>query len=126
MIDAVSFMSFGDPDLVSLLFARHNCLRLFQKMALSLPLQILMIIEDKLREIYRKSQLLSEYLMSVGVTKMDEVVAVLSKLTESRLLSLMVIIVYLAEMEANDIPLLLSVASTHSPEVASRYGVSLK
>jgi hypothetical protein len=89
-------------------------------------LQTLMIIEDKLAEIYGQSCLLAKYLMSVGLTKMEEVVSALSECNSERVFLCFSTEFLLSEMEANDIPLLLAVASTHSPEVAAKYGISVR
>lgn len=54
-----------------------------------------------------RSRLLSSFLAQEGLVGMGDIVGQLG-------------------LEPNDVPLLLSVASTHSPQVTAKYGVGLK
>lgn len=67
----------------------------------------LSFLESRLQEMLLRSQALSELLLSSEFCDMDTLTTVLS-------------------LDPNDVPLLLSVASTHSPEVTQRYGLSFR
>ncbi|XP_049767030.1 uncharacterized protein LOC126100466 [Schistocerca cancellata] len=69
--------------------------------------QCLKHVESKLRELYLRSQAVAEMLLSVDFCDVATLTSALG-------------------LEANDIPLLLAVASTHSPQVTQRYGVSFR
>uniref|UniRef100_A0A8C4Q0V6 Folliculin interacting protein 1 n=1 Tax=Eptatretus burgeri TaxID=7764 RepID=A0A8C4Q0V6_EPTBU len=75
----------------------HSTLQLWK---LGLPADFcVMHLEDQLQEIFRKSQMLAEYLKGNERVRVKELGAVLG-------------------IEASDLPLLTAVASTHSPHVA--------
>lgn len=61
-------------------------------------------IEDKLFEIYMKSFGLSELLLSTDFCDMNYLTQTLN-------------------LHPNDVPLLLAIASTHTPQVVQKYGV---
>jgi folliculin-interacting protein 2 len=86
-----------------------SMLECFQAMASSgaTEFQCLSFIESKLREIYLQSETLAAFLM-------DTEFCTLNMLTTTLNLSV------------NDIPLLLSIASIHSPQVCKRYGISFR
>ncbi|KAK3930070.1 Folliculin-interacting protein 2 [Frankliniella fusca] len=67
----------------------------------------LSFLESRLQEILVRSQALSELLLSTQFCDMDNLTSSLS-------------------LEPNDVPLLLAVASTHTPEVTQRYGLALR
>lgn len=69
--------------------------------------QCLKHLESKLRELYLRSQAVAEMLLSVDFCDVATLTSALG-------------------LEANDIPLLLAVASTHSPQVTQRYGISFR
>lgn len=69
------------------------------------PEQCLQHLESKLRELCLRSQALAELLMT---TEFCDLATVTSSLG----------------LEANDVPLLLAIASTHTPQVTSQYGLS--
>lgn len=69
--------------------------------------QCLSFIEAKLREIYLHSETLAAFLMETEFCS-------LSTLTKTLNLS------------ANDVPLLMSIASIHSPQVVKKYGISFR
>lgn len=66
-----------------------------------------MHLESKLGELYLKSEALAEMLLCTEFCNMD-------LLTSS------------LDLEANDVPLLLAVASIHTPELAQKYGVTFR
>ncbi|XP_034943842.1 folliculin-interacting protein 1 [Chelonus insularis] len=72
------------------------------------PVHCLNILETKLREIWLRSETLAKMLMSVDVCEMS-----LANLTST------------LDLDAADIPLLLAVATTHSPQIAQRFGFTL-
>jgi folliculin-interacting protein 2 len=86
-----------------------SMLECFQAMANSgaTEFQCLSFIESKMREIYLQSETLASFLMETEF-------CTLSMLTTTLNLSV------------NDIPLLLSIASIHSPQVSKRYGISFR
>lgn len=69
--------------------------------------QCLSFIESKLREMYLHSETLASFLMETEFCS-------LSTLTNTLNLS------------ANDVPLLMSIASIHSPQVVKKYGISFR
>jgi len=70
--------------------------------------QCIAILEAKLRELWLRSEILAEMMMS-----MEESDANVSNITNA------------LDLDAADIPLLLAVATTHSPEIAQRFGLTL-
>ncbi|XP_014480714.1 PREDICTED: folliculin-interacting protein 2 [Dinoponera quadriceps] len=72
------------------------------------PTYCVAILEAKLRELWLRSEALAEMMMSV-----EECDANVNSLTNA------------LDLDAADIPLLLAVATTHSPEIAQRYGLTL-
>lgn len=70
--------------------------------------QCIAILEAKLRELWLRSEALAEMMMSV-----EECDANVNSLTNA------------LDLDAADIPLLLAVATTHSPEIAQRFGLTL-
>lgn len=70
--------------------------------------QCVAILEAKLRELWLRSEVLAEMMMSV-----EECDANVNNLTNA------------LDLDAADIPLLLAVATTHSPEIAQRFGLIL-
>jgi hypothetical protein len=77
---------------------------------LSPVLQCLSILENALRELFLKSFALRDYLNNVSESGMCDIRVLCGKL----------------DLEVNDVPLLMSVASTHSPDVMRMYGLSFK
>lgn len=72
------------------------------------PTHCIAILESKLRELWLRSEALAEMMMS-----MEESDANVNSLTNA------------LDLDAADIPLLLAVATTHSPEIAQRFGLTL-
>ncbi|XP_043492118.1 folliculin-interacting protein 2 [Polistes fuscatus] len=72
------------------------------------PLHCVDILESKLREMWLRSEALAQMLMTADVC--DVSVAALTNALD---------------LDAADIPLLLAVATTHSPEIAQRFGLTL-
>lgn len=70
--------------------------------------QCIAILEAKLRELWLRSEALAEMMMSVEVCDAN-----VNNLTNA------------LDLDAADIPLLLAVATTHSPEIAQRFGFTL-
>lgn len=70
--------------------------------------QCIAILETKLKELWLRSEALAEMMMS-----MEESDANVNSLTNA------------LDLDAADIPLLLAVATTHSPEIAQRFGLTL-
>lgn len=66
-----------------------------------------MHIEQKLQEFCILSQSLAELLLATEFCSMDLLTSVL-------------------QLEINDVPLLMAVASTHSPQLAQKYGLSFQ
>ncbi|PSN41279.1 hypothetical protein C0J52_14352 [Blattella germanica] len=64
-------------------------------------------LESKLRELFLRSQALAELLLTTEFCDME-------LLTTS------------LDLDANDVPLLLAIAATHTPQVAERYGLSFR
>ncbi|XP_012540065.2 folliculin-interacting protein 1 isoform X2 [Monomorium pharaonis] len=72
------------------------------------PTHCIAILEAKLRDLWLRSEVLAEMMMS-----MEESDANVNSLTNA------------LDLDAADIPLLLAVATTHSPEIAQRFGLTL-
>ncbi|XP_008558765.1 folliculin-interacting protein 2 [Microplitis demolitor] len=72
------------------------------------PGHCLNILENKMREIWLRSEALAKVLMTGDVCDMN-----VSNLTNT------------LDLDAADIPLLLAVATTHSPQIAQRFGLTL-
>ncbi|XP_018339914.1 PREDICTED: folliculin-interacting protein 1 [Trachymyrmex septentrionalis] len=72
------------------------------------PIHCIAILETKLRELWLRSEALAEMMMS-----MEESDANVSSLMNA------------LDLDAADIPLLLAVATTHSPEITQRFGLTL-
>lgn len=70
--------------------------------------QCIAILEAKLRELWLRSEALAEMMMSI-----EESDANVNSLMNA------------LDLDAADIPLLLAVATTHSPEIAQRFGLTL-
>jgi len=70
--------------------------------------QCIAILEAKLRELWLRSEVLAEMMMS-----MEESDANVNNITNA------------LDLDAADIPLLLAVATTHSPKIAQRFGLTL-
>lgn len=70
--------------------------------------QCIAILEAKLRELWLRSEALAEMMMS-----MEESDANVNSLMNA------------LDLDAADIPLLFAVATTHSPEIAQRFGLTL-
>lgn len=71
------------------------------------PFQCMSFIESKLQEIYLQSETLASFLLATEFCSLNMLTTAL-------------------ELTDNDIPLLLAVASVHSPQVTKRYGVSAR
>lgn len=69
--------------------------------------QCLSFIESKLREMYLHSETLASFLMETEFCSLNTLTNTLN-------------------LSVNDIPLLLSIASIHSPQVARKYGISFR
>ncbi|XP_063698722.1 folliculin-interacting protein 2 [Culicoides brevitarsis] len=93
----------GMSQLVSTLLETVQCM--YQSGASAF--QCMSLIESKLQEIYLQSETLSEFLLETEFCS-------LSMLTNT------------LELSDNDIPLLLAIASIHSPQVTKKYGVSTR
>ncbi|XP_018308430.1 folliculin-interacting protein 1 [Mycetomoellerius zeteki] len=72
------------------------------------PIHCIAILEAKLRELWLRSEALAEMMMS-----MEESDANVNSLMNA------------LDLDAADIPLLLAVATTHSPEITQRFGLTL-
>ncbi|XP_044583178.1 folliculin-interacting protein 2 isoform X1 [Cotesia glomerata] len=72
------------------------------------PGYCLNLLENKMREIWLRSEVLAKILMTGDVCDMS-----LSNLTNT------------LDLDAADLPLLLAVATTHSPQIAQRFGLTL-
>lgn len=66
-----------------------------------------MHIESRLRELCLRSKTLAQLLMSTEFCNMDILTTTL-------------------QLEVNDIPLLMAIASTHTPQLAQKYGLSFQ
>lgn len=98
------------------------------------PHIVLQCLEDKLAEVYRQSHILANYLlgdtavsaahisMTKGTTLSRGGAGVRPKINPSRLFDLPSAL----GLDLNDLPLLLATASSHSPHLASMYGLSLR
>lgn len=64
-------------------------------------------LESKLKEIYLQSEALAAFLLATEFCSLNTVTTALN-------------------LSANDVPLLLSVASIHSPQVTKKYGISFR
>lgn len=69
--------------------------------------ECLRFIEAKLKEMYIHSEALAEFLLSTEFCSLNTVTSTL-------------------DISENDVPLLLSVASIHSPHVSRKYGISFR
>lgn len=67
--------------------------------------QCMSYIESKLRELYLQSEVLATFLLATEFCSLNNVTSALN-------------------LSVNDVPLLLSVASIHSPQVTKKYGLS--
>lgn len=76
-------------------------------LTLIMSLQCLSFIESKLQEIYLQSECLASLLMATDFCSLSSIASTLN-LTE------------------NDIPLLLSVASVHTPQISKKCGISFR
>ncbi|XP_066582829.1 folliculin-interacting protein 2 isoform X2 [Prorops nasuta] len=72
------------------------------------PMHCVEILEGKLREMFMRSEALAEMLMTSDVCDAN-----IANVTSA------------LDLDAADIPLLLAVATTHSPQVAQRFGLTL-
>jgi hypothetical protein len=66
-----------------------------------------MHIEQTLQELCMRSKALAELLLATEFCNMEQLTSTL-------------------HLEVNDVPLLLAVASTHSPQVTQKYGLSFQ
>lgn len=73
-----------------------------------LTFQCIAVLEAKLRDLWLRSEVLAEMMMSV-----EECDANVNNLTNA------------LDLDAADIPLLLAVATAHSPQIAQRFGLIL-
>lgn len=69
--------------------------------------QCMSFMESKLKEMYLQSETLAAFLLATEFCSLNSVTSALN-------------------LSANDIPLLLSVASIHSPQVTKKYGLSFR
>lgn len=69
--------------------------------------QCLSFIESKLREMYLHSETLSSFLLETEFCSLNALTKALN-------------------FSANDIPLLMSIASIHSPQITKKYGISFR
>lgn len=69
--------------------------------------QCMAFLEAKLQELYLQSETLAAFLLATEFCSLSTVTSALN-------------------LSANDVPLLLSVASVHSPQVTKKYGVSFR
>lgn len=69
--------------------------------------QCMSFIEAKLREMYLRSETLASFLLATEFCSLSSITSAL-------------------DLSANDVPLLLSVASIHSPQVTKKYGLSFR
>lgn len=69
--------------------------------------QCMSFMEAKLQEVYLHSETLAAFLLATEFCSLTTVTSALN-------------------LSANDVPLLLSVASVHSPQVTKKYGVSFR
>lgn len=69
--------------------------------------QCLSFIESKLREMYLQSETLASFLMETEFCSLNMLTTTLN-------------------LSVNDIPLLMSLASIHSPQVTKKYGISFR
>ncbi|KAF7994446.1 hypothetical protein HCN44_003918 [Aphidius gifuensis] len=71
------------------------------------PVHCLNIIECKLRDMWLRSEALAEFLMTIDVCDVN-----LNNLTSS------------LDLDAADVPLLLAIATTHSPQITQKFGLT--
>ncbi|XP_055707723.1 folliculin-interacting protein 1 isoform X2 [Phlebotomus papatasi] len=71
------------------------------------PYQCMSFMESKLQEMYMQSETLAAFLLATDFCSMKSVTKALN-------------------LAADDVPLLMSVATVHSPQVAKKYGVSFR
>lgn len=69
--------------------------------------QCMSFMESKLQEMYLQSETLAAFLLATEFCSLNAVTSALN-------------------LSANDVPLLLSVASIHSPQVTKKYGISFR
>lgn len=69
--------------------------------------QCMSYMESKLQELYLHSETLAAFLLATEFCSLNTVTSALN-------------------LSANDVPLLLAVASIHSPQVTKKYGVSFR
>lgn len=69
--------------------------------------QCMSFMESKLKEIYLQSEALAAFLLATEFCSLNTVTSALN-------------------LSENDVPLLLSVASIHSPQVTKKYGISFR
>lgn len=69
--------------------------------------QCMSFMESKLQEMYLQSETLAAFLLATEFCSLNTVTTALN-------------------LSANDVPLLLSVASIHSPQVTKKYGISFR
>lgn len=81
--------------------------------------QIMQHLEERLCELYLKSQLLAEYLVGGTGTSLGGSEAALSPYHLPELTRAL-------GLDLNDLPLLLAVASTHTPAVTRMFGLSFR
>lgn len=70
--------------------------------------QCIQLLESRLREMWLRSETLAEMLMTVDPYDIN-----VNNLTNS------------LDMDAADLPLLLAVATTHSPQITQKFGLTL-
>uniref|UniRef100_A0A1L8DB48 UDENN FNIP1/2-type domain-containing protein n=1 Tax=Nyssomyia neivai TaxID=330878 RepID=A0A1L8DB48_9DIPT len=71
------------------------------------PYQCMSFMESKLQEIFMHSETLAAFLLATDFCSMSSVTKALN-------------------LSADDVPLLMSIATVHSPQVAKKYGVSIR
>lgn len=71
------------------------------------PYECMSYIESKLQEMYLQSEALAAFLLATDFCSMNTITSALN-------------------LSANDVPLLLSVASIHTPQVTKKYGISFR
>lgn len=81
------------------------------------PIQVVQHLEERLSELYLKSQLLAQYLLGGAVGGASGATSAPYHLPDlTRALGL----------DVNDLPLLLAVASTHTPALTHMYGLCVR
>lgn len=76
-------------------------------------------LEERLCELYLKSQLLAEYLLGGAACSLRGTEATFSPFNLPELTKAL-------GLDLNDLPLLLAVASTHTPALTKMFGLSIK